>query len=89
MLEDDVADGDEERPPVLVERDDADHHEVVEVHLDRGRRERCTSTAEEVRRPTDVTTVLNRRCPAYVARVATAANAMTIDASAALWLMVW
>ena len=34
VLEDDVADGDEERPPVLVQRDDADHHEEVEVHLD-------------------------------------------------------
>ena len=26
--------GDEERLPVLVQRDDADHHEEVEVHLD-------------------------------------------------------
>ena len=34
VLEHDVADGDEERPPVLVQRDDAHHHEVVEVHLD-------------------------------------------------------
>ena len=34
MLQDDVADGDEERVPVLVQRDHADHDEVVEVHLD-------------------------------------------------------
>ena len=34
VLEHDVADGDEERPPVLVERDDTHHDEEVEVHLD-------------------------------------------------------
>ena len=38
VLEHDVADGGEERPPVLVERDHTDHHEVVEVHLDHAAR---------------------------------------------------
>jgi hypothetical protein len=35
VLQDDEPDGEEERHPVLVQRDDADHDEVVEVHLDR------------------------------------------------------
>ena len=34
VLEHDVSDRDQQRKPVLVERDDADHHEVREVHLD-------------------------------------------------------
>ena len=34
VVEDDEADGDEERSPVLIERQDADHHEEVEVGLD-------------------------------------------------------
>jgi hypothetical protein len=34
VLEHDVADGDEEGPPVLVERDYPHDDEVVEVHLD-------------------------------------------------------
>ena len=34
VLEHDVADRDQQWKPVLVERDDADHHEVREVHLD-------------------------------------------------------
>ena len=51
VLEHDVADGDEERPPVLVQRDDADHHEVVEVHLDDAAGRVARGIAEQVSNP--------------------------------------
>ena len=39
VVEHDEADGDEERPPVLVEGEDADHDEEVEVGFDEAARE--------------------------------------------------